>query len=69
MCVLVPDLQEEEALRRLLDQLIRDVLGLEPGGEAFAVLILEAEEPGLPQPDRLDYLDVPMGTTITFFMF
>jgi len=34
---------------------------LEPGGEAFAVLILEAEEPGLPQPDRLDYLDVPMG--------
>ena len=26
---------------------------LQPGGEALAVLILQAEEPGLPQPDGL----------------
>lgn len=29
----------------------------EPGGEAFAVLILEAKEPGFPQPDGLHYLN------------
>jgi len=33
MRVLIPDLQEEEALRRLLDQLIRDILGVKLGPE------------------------------------
>lgn len=28
----------------------------EPGGETFAVLVLEPKEPGLPQPDSLYYL-------------
>lgn len=30
---------------------------LEPGGEAFAVLILKPKEPRLPQPDCLHYLN------------
>lgn len=39
---------------------------LEPGGEAFAVLILEAEEPGFPQPDRLHYLNIQISNTIKY---
>lgn len=31
---------------------------LKPGGEAFTVLILQAKEPGFPQPDRLHYLNI-----------
>ncbi len=38
---------------------------LEPGGEAFVVLILEAKEPGFPQPDRLHYLNISTNNVIT----
>ncbi len=36
----------------------------EPGGEAFAVLILEAKEPGFPQPDCLHYLNISIKNMI-----
>lgn len=34
---------------------------LEPGGETFAVLVLEPKEPGFPQPDSLHYLHTGQG--------
>lgn len=35
---------------------IHPLVQLQPGGETFAVLVLEPKEPGFPQPDGLDDL-------------
>lgn len=35
---------------------------LEPCGEAFAVMILKAKEPGFPQSDCLHYLNISIST-------
>lgn len=61
--------QPERRFLPLLSSTVQDgvsvthpLVEFEPRGKTFTVLVLQTKEPGLPQPDRLHYLNTTTTT-------